>query len=172
MSRFVIEIQNGKYDAPAFVHPGRLIPCTERNAQGEQVPVMRDGKPVMTLSVTATGVLVLHPGTRQNPSAVRVTSEQFREFSYEIEAKAEGKYGCEKEIEIYAVDADTGEKVRYSYAQAAELVEANLNDDAAALADQKRQDEEIQKLADSRDEEEKRADAEDLANSVAASMQG
>jgi len=149
MTRFVVEVSNAKRNGPAYVHPGAL---------------MNGG-----VCVTATGILVLHPSTDADATRVQLTAQQFRDYSYDLEGKSAGKFGCAKDVALHAVNPDTGERVPLSFAEARELVEQNLNDDEAALADQAKQEAEIQKLADDRDAEEREADAVDAAQAVNAS---
>lgn len=130
-SKFVVEVTNVKRRGPAFVMPGRLVTGS-------------DGRP--RVEVSASGVLVLDPSEDQ-PTRVRLTSAQFQEYSYDLEGKSEGKYGCERELQLNAVDVQTGERAVLSYREAAELVAANLNDDAAALEDQAKQAAELAKAA-------------------------
>lgn len=172
MPRFVIEVSNPDRNAPAFVHPGELVPVTTLDAHGDRVPVFREGQPVMQVQVQATGLLVLDPSGPRETSRIALTSEQFRQFSYDLEGKSEGKYGCDRSIELHAANADTGERMRISYAEAAELVAQSVTDDAAAIADQKKKAAEWAAACDDRTAEEKESDAADEANSVAASMNG
>lgn len=139
MPRYVIEVSNPNRNAPAFVHPGELV-----------------GKSVQC---AVTGLLVLDPAGRE-PTRLALTAEQFRQFSYDLEGKSEGKFGCEKSIELHAADPDTGERVQLSFADASELFKKDLIDDAAALENQKKQAAEWAKACDDRDAEEKEADRE------------
>lgn len=136
--RFVIEVANAKRNGPAYVHPGELV-----NGQ---------------VAVTAVGILVLFPSTDAEDTRVQLTSAQFKAYSYDLEAKVSGKYGCTRDIALSAVNPDTGERKSITFEEAAEIVALDLNDDAAALDDQARQAEEIQALADDRDEDEIAAD--------------
>lgn len=150
MPRFVIEVSNPSRYVPAFVHPGELVGGT--------------------VVAAVTGLLVLDPSGPREVSRIALTAEQFRQYSYDLEGKSAGKYGCEKSIELHAADADTGERMPVTYAEAAELVRERVTDDDAALADQAKKAAEWAQACDDRDAEEKEADAQDLANSVRASM--
>lgn len=123
MSRLVIEVSNIKRRGPAFVYPGRLV-SDENGAQ--------------RVEVSQTGVLVMDPSEHQDTS-LKLTSAQFNAHSYELEGKSEGKYGCDRELKLHAVNLDSGERHPLTFAQAAEIVAENLNDDAAAEADQAKQ---------------------------------
>ncbi len=140
MSKFVIEISNIKRRGPAFVHPGKLI----------EDPAAPNGKRV---EVSQTGVLVLDPSEHEDTS-IKLTGEQFQSHSYSIEAKTEGKFGCERELALHVVDVETGEKQAISYAEASELVAEKLNDDDAALAEQVRKAAEFDAAAKDDDDEE------------------
>ena len=146
MPRFVIEVSNRKFSGPAYIHPGELVV----DANGRK-----------SIQVRAAGILLLHPNSETSPTRVQLTSEQFKQFSYDLEAKSEGKYGCAKEIDLFALDVDKQDRLQLSFAEAADMVASNVNDDEAALADQAKQAAEIEKLADDRDEEEIEADRVD-----------
>jgi len=132
MPKFVIEVSNVKRRGPAFVYPGRLMPDPA-------------GGPAR-VEVSALGVLVLDPSENQDTS-VRLTSAQFLNYSYEIEGKTHGKYGCDRDLKLHAVDVESGEKLELSYAEALDIVVQGINDDAAAEADQKKQADELAKAA-------------------------
>lgn len=151
--RFVVEVANAKRNGPAYVHPGALVKGTDGRQQ---------------VAVTATGILVLHPSTDHDATRIQFTSQQFRDYSYELEAKSMGRFGCTKDVALSAVNPDTGERLPISFEEASDIVASNLNDDAAALADQAKQEAEIQKMADDRDEDEREADEVDAANAVRA----
>lgn len=112
----------------------------------------------------SSGVLFLDEDSR-----VPITAEQFAAFSFELEAKAEGKKGCAKEVRLYATDPTTGESMPISFDDAKGLFAQRLIDDEAALTEQAKQAAELNKLADDRDEEEREADAVDAAQAVPAS---
>lgn len=136
MSKFVIEVSNIKRSGPAFVYPGRLVPVLD--AEGKQI-----GQQV---EVSALGILVLDPSEHQDTS-VKLTGEQFQKYSYDFEGKTEGKHGCERELALHAVDVETGERQTITFAEALEIIAADLNNDEAAKADQAKQAEEFAKAA-------------------------
>ncbi len=140
MSKFVIEISNIRRRGPVVVHPGKLV--EDAAAPG--------GKRV---EVSRVGVLVLDPSEHEDTS-IKLTGEQFQAHSYSLEAKLEGKHGCERELAAHAVDVETGEKQAITYAEAAEIIAADLNNDEAALADQAKQAAEFDAAAKGDDDEE------------------
>ena len=120
----------------------------------EVVNIRTDGGPVYVRpNATGPGMLFLSPNAIDAETRVRITAQQFQDLSYDLEGFSEGKHGVTKQIGLELRNVETGERDRVAFSEAAEMVKAGLNDDAAALADQQRQADEIAKLEADKDED-------------------
>ncbi len=73
------------------------------------------------------------PGTRQNPSVLPVTVEQFKAHAYDIEGHTEGKFGIsEPDAQLWVRDADSGVRERVTFAEASEFIAGGVLSDEAA----------------------------------------
>ncbi len=80
--------------------------------------------------------LDMAPAGPGRPSRIPVTAEQFMLLRYDIEGHSEGKFGVAKDLILWVKDTDTGDAEPVSFADALDVAQSTLFDDAAALAEQ------------------------------------